>query len=107
LSDIAKQVRSGLELAVLVLASLALALTLAFGIQRIMLRDSRDLLIGAIVVLLPSAVLFLTARHWAKWFFGATCFYAVRTVITGLYAAPSRSPAFALPTHWFGKWLEF
>jgi len=97
LPSISKQVKSGFQLAGLVLASLAMLFVLALGEHRITLGDRRDILIGAAAVLTISVVLFITAKYWARWFFASACFYTVKTVITGFYGRSISVPSISAP----------
>lgn len=102
---IGEQVRSGFRLTGWILLTLVFALLVlgstAFVLGKSDFTQPIYRFIGACGLIATSAVMFLTVRHWVKWFFGALVYVAFKAAISLLLGFSPSVPSLIRPRFLF------
>ena len=96
-----EQTRSGLCLALSVVAVLIILLTLIKGLLLARSGTRIGVVGGAAVILLICILAFVTTPRWAKWFFGVCCLMVLRGAIMGAIGRTISVPSLEAPRIYF------
>jgi hypothetical protein len=80
------EVESGVRLAFIILAVVVTLILLMAGLDIVFLESPEFLVRGSVILSIPAAVIVLTIRWWAPWFFAVCGISALRSLAVGIFA---------------------
>jgi hypothetical protein len=96
-----EQMRSGLRLALRVVAVLIILLTLIKGLLLVRSGARIGVVEGAAVIFIICVLAFVTTPRWAKWFFGVCCLMVFRGALASVIGRTVSVPSLEAPRIYF------